>query len=114
MEAIYLVKNGKPEIAFERRPISLKEPDADEVSIEVEAFGLNFADVVARLGYYRECPPLPAIIGYEVVGRVQKTGSDVSHVTIGDRVIAFTVFGGYATHVVTKAKAVVKINDHYH
>jgi NADPH:quinone reductase-like Zn-dependent oxidoreductase len=113
MEAIYLIKNGKPEIAFEKRSISLKEPDVDEVAIEVEAFGLNFADVVARLGMYRECPPLPTVVGYEVVGRVIKKGDEAKHVEIGDRVVGFTIFGGYATHVVTKAKGVVKIEDNY-
>jgi NADPH:quinone reductase-like Zn-dependent oxidoreductase len=113
MEVIYLIKNGKPEKAFERRLINLKEPDRDEVSIEVEAFGLNFADVVARLGMYRDCPPLPTVIGYEVVGRVIKKGSEANHLSLGDRVLGFTIFGGYATHVVTKAKAVVKIEDNY-
>jgi NADPH:quinone reductase-like Zn-dependent oxidoreductase len=113
MEAIFIVKNGKPEIAFERRPITLKEPAIDEVAIEVEAFGLNFADVVARLGMYRECPSLPTVIGYEVVGRIIKKGSGAANVSIGDRVVGFTIFGGYATHVVTNAKAVVKIEDDY-
>jgi NADPH:quinone reductase-like Zn-dependent oxidoreductase len=113
MEAIFLVKNGKPELAFERRDISLKKPDPDEVSIEVEAFGLNFADVTGRLGLYKECPPLPTVIGYEVVGRIMDMGNDATHVAIGDRVIGFTIFGGYATHVVTKAKAVAKIDDAY-
>lgn len=113
MEAIYIIKNGKPEIAFERRKISLSPLINDEVSIEVEAFGLNFADVVARLGMYRDCPPLPTVVGYEVVGRIVGKGEDVQHLNMGDRVVAFTIFGGYATHVNTNAKAVVKIPDDY-
>jgi NADPH:quinone reductase-like Zn-dependent oxidoreductase len=113
MEAIYLVKNGKPEIAFKRLKLELKEPGNDEVTIEVEAFGLNFADVVARLGMYRECPPLPSVIGYEVVGRIIKIGKDVSNISERDRVVGFTVFGGYATHIVTKANGVVKIEEDY-
>jgi len=113
MEAIYLIKNGKPELAFEKRTIKLNEPESDEVTIEVEAFGLNFADVVARLGMYKECPPLPAVIGYEVVGRIIRIGKDVNFISIGERVVGFTIFGGYATHVTTKAKAVVKIEEDY-
>jgi NADPH:quinone reductase-like Zn-dependent oxidoreductase len=113
MEAIYLVKNGKPEVAFEKRAIKLAQPQKGEVSIEVEAFGLNFADVVARLGMYRECPPLPTVVGYEVVGRVIKITEGVDHVKEGDRVVAFTIFGGYATHVNTDARAVVKISEDY-
>ena len=113
MEAVYLVKNGIPEVAFERKNIELKEPQNNEVTIEVEAFGLNFADVVARLGMYRECPPLPTVIGYEVVGRIIKIGKDVNKVAVNDRVVGFTIFGGYASHVNTNAKAVVKIELDY-
>ncbi len=113
MEAFFLVKNGSPEVAFERREISLKQPESQEVAIEVEAFGLNFADVTARLGLYRDCPPLPTVVGYEVVGRITETGSEVSNVSKGDRVIAFTRFGGYATHVVTDSRGVAKIEEDY-
>ncbi|NJO88459.1 MAG: zinc-binding dehydrogenase [Chloroflexia bacterium] len=74
---------------------------------------MNFADVVARLGMYRECPPLPTVVGYEVVGKVIKITEGVEHVKEGDRVVAFTIFGGYATHVNTDARAVVKISDAY-
>ena len=113
MNAIYLVKNGKPEIAFEKRTIQKQAPANDEIAVEVEAFGLNFADVLARLGLYRDCPPLPAIIGYEVVGTVKEVGSEVQNVNTGDRVIAFTRFGGYSQYVLTKAVASVKISADY-
>jgi len=113
MDAIYIVKNGKPKIAFERKPVDIKGPTNDEVAIEVEAFGLNFADVMARLGLYKDCPPLPAVVGYEVVGKITKLGSDVKNVLVGDRVVAFTRFGGYAQYVVTNSKAIVKIQEDY-
>ncbi len=113
MDAIHLVKNGTAEIAFERKPIIIKDPAKDEVAIEVEAFGLNFADVMARLGLYRDCPPLPTIVGYEVVGRIAKVGTDVDNVRTGERVVAFTRFGGYAQYVLTSAKAVVKIEEDF-
>jgi len=113
MEAIYIIKNGKPEVAFEKRKIKLSKPKIGEVSVEVEAFGLNFADVMARLGVYRECPPLPTVVGYEVVGRIIEITEGVEHLKIGDRVVAFTIFGGYATHVNTDARAVVKIPNDY-
>jgi NADPH2:quinone reductase len=113
MEAIYIVKNGTPEVAFERRSLSLGNPGASEVMVEVEAFGLNFADVMSRLGLYKDCPPLPTVVGYEAVGRISELGKNVSNVKVGDRVIAFTRFGGYATHVITDAKGVAKIADDY-
>lgn len=111
MKAIYIVKFGSPEKAFEFRDITISEPKNDEVGIVVEASGINFADVVARLGDYRDCPPLPAIVGYEVVGRIDKVGSEVKDLKIGDRVLAFTRFGGYAQYVTQKYNAVSKIDE---
>ncbi len=113
MDAIYIVKNGTPELAFERKPININEPANDEVVIEVEAFGLNFADVLARLGLYKDCPPLPTVVGYEVVGKISKIGADVTNVQLGDRVVGFTRFGGYAQVVLTNMKTVVKIKEDY-
>lgn len=113
MQAIYLTKNGKAKIAFEKREIELKEPKKDEIAIEAEAFGLNFADVLARLGLYKDCPPLPTVIGYETVGKVLKVGEEVENVAVGDRVVAFTRFGGYSQYVITKAVAAVKIADNF-
>lgn len=111
MQAIYLVKNGQPQKAFEFREIQKKTPNDDEVGIIVEASGINFADVVARLGNYQDCPPLPTIIGYEVVGSIDKVGKNIHDLKEGDRVLAFTRFGGYAQYVTQKAIAVSKIPD---
>ena len=110
-EAIVLVKNGPAEHAFERRAIQLDGPKAKEVVIESEAFGLNYADVMSRLGLYREAPPLPCVVGYELVGTITQVGSDVDPSLIGTRVLAFCRFGGYAKHVVTYDYAVVPIHD---
>ena len=109
--ALTLVRFGNPDIAFEMREAPLGAPGADEVQIEVEASGLNYADVVARSGAYQDCPPLPAVVGYEVVGRIRKLGANVREPAIGTRVVGFTRFGGYASRVNTGAVAVVPIPD---
>ncbi len=111
MKAYFLVKNGNSEQAFELRDLNLNEPGDDEVMIETEAFGLNFADVMARLGYYKACPPLPTVIGYDVVGKIIKKGKNVTELEIGQRVTALTRFGGYATHVITNQSGTVLIKD---
>ncbi len=111
MKAFYLVKNGKAETAFELRDINIPEIGDDEVGVNVEGFGINFADVVARLGNYQDCPPLPCVVGYEAVGRVDKVGRNVTAVKPGDRVLVFTRFGGYSQYVVQKENAVAKITE---
>jgi NADPH2:quinone reductase len=111
MRAIVLTRYGSPRAAFvvEERPEPV--PAAGQVRIAVEAFGLNYADVSARQGTYRDAPPIPCVIGYEVVGRVAALGPGVTAVATGQRVAALTRFGGYATSAVTDARALLPIPD---
>lgn len=111
-KAIHLVKNGAADQAFEERELELAPLEADEVQIEVEAFGLNYADVMARNGLYREAPPMPCVIGYEVVGKIVDLGAEAPSELKGKRVVAFTRFGGYAKHVNTKHIAVAEIGEY--
>jgi NADPH:quinone reductase-like Zn-dependent oxidoreductase len=110
-EAIFLKQIGNSEKAFELRKTSLRNLEAEEVIIESEAFGLNYADVMARNGLYREAPPLPCVIGYEVVGKIIQVGSSANSHLIGKRVLGFCRFGGYSKHVITKHYAVAEIGD---
>lgn len=110
-EAIFLLKKGKPEIAFELRKTTLRSLENEEVLIESEAFGLNYADVMARNGLYREAPPFPCVVGYEVVGKIIQVGSSADSNLVGKRVLGFCRFGGYGKHVITKHYAVVEIGE---
>jgi NADPH:quinone reductase-like Zn-dependent oxidoreductase len=109
MKAMVLKKYGDAALAFEQRELPTPAAEHEEVLIKVEYSGLNFADIMARKGMYKEAPPLPCILGYDVTGIVVETGAGVNHVKTGDHVMAFTRFGGYADHVVTDARAVVCI-----
>jgi len=111
MHAHYLIKNGKSQEAFEKRELKLPKVGADDVLIENEVFGLNFADVMSRLGYYKACPTLPAIIGYDVVGKIIEVGSNVTRLKVGERVVALTRFGGYASHSLTNQSGTVAIPE---
>lgn len=111
MQAAVLVRNGQAQNAFELQELPPLTCKSHEVRVGVKAFGLNFADVVARLGQYQDCPPLPTVIGYEAVGHILETGSEVTHLKVGQRVVAFTRFGGYATEVVSDSRAVVPVAD---
>lgn len=108
-EAFVLTQVGSAKEAFQRKEITISEPTQEEVLIEVEAFGLNYADVMARLGLYREAPPLPCVLGYEIVGKIIQVGQSVSTDCLGKRVLAFTRFGAYARHAITTANAIIEI-----
>ena len=105
MKAAVLIKKGKASDSFEIRELLKPQPGNDEVLIKVSAFGLNFADVMARKGMYKEAPPLPCVLGYDVAGTVEAVGKDVKNIRPGERVTALTRFGGYAEYAVTKSTA---------
>ena len=111
MKAAYLVKYGPAETAFEIREVEKPKPGPSQVLIKVEAFGLNFADIAARYGKYRGAPPLPSLLGYDVVGQVEKCGANVKNLTIGDRVTALTLFGGYAEFAIAENGVANKIPE---
>lgn len=82
---------------------------AQEVMIEVSASGVNFSDLVIRLGIYPDGPELPYVPGYEVAGRIIESGQDVTEFKVGDRVFATLPSGGYATHVVCPTDRLFRI-----
>ena len=86
-------------------------PGPQQVLIAVEGFGLNYADIMAARGLYRDAPPLPSILGYEVVGRVEACGAEVPAGLVGKRVVAMTRFGGYAQKAVTDHRACAEIPE---
>ncbi len=111
MKAFVLTKHGSAQTAFELQEKPDLVPGKTDVIVEVEAFGLNFADIMARNGLYKDAPPLPSVIGYEAAGRVVKVGADVKELKVGQRVAAFCRFGGYATQILASENGVVPIPE---
>jgi NADPH:quinone reductase-like Zn-dependent oxidoreductase len=131
MRATIVRKYGPPEV-LEYREWPDPEPKPGEVLIRVAAIGINFADILARLGYYGGTPKAPFLPGLEVSGVVEKitpslqppaaneTGASstrsplapqTSNLQIGDRVAALTMFKGYAEKVAAPAKQVFKVPE---
>ena len=112
MKVAQLVKHGNDPSCFKIEEVSKPNPKAGEVLIKVEGFGLNYADVMARLGQYRDAPPLPAVLGYDVVGIVEAIGPGGDSNKIGKRVVAVTEFGGYSEYAIAHGAAAAEIpND---
>jgi NADPH2:quinone reductase len=109
MDAIMLVKTGNTPDVFEVQNVPTPTPKSNEILVKVDSFGLNYADVMARKGIYAAAPPLPSILGYEVVGTVTEIGSEVTQHKVGDRVLAFTRFGAYAQYAVANAVAAIQL-----
>lgn len=77
-------------------------PSPDEVVVDVRAIGINYADVIVRMGLYasaKEYVGWPITPGFEVSGVVERCGDRVERFQPGDDVVAVTRFDGYATKV---------------
>lgn len=95
MRQIWIETFGAPDaLALKEAPDPT--PNAGELRIRVETSGVNFADIMGRLGLYPDLPPIPVVPGYEVAGRVDAVGDGVDRGWIGRDVLAMTRFGGYA------------------
>jgi NADPH:quinone reductase-like Zn-dependent oxidoreductase len=79
------------------------------IRIRVKAAGINFADLMARQGLYPDAPELPAVLGYEVAGEVEDVGEGVEEFAPGDRVMAWTRFGGYSELASVRARDAMKL-----
>lgn len=94
---------------------SLELKSDNDIIIEVAAFGINFADICIRLGVYESAKQQigwPITPGFEVSGVVKKIGSSVSNFQVGQKVIAFTLFNGYASEVCVPEHQVIPLPDY--
>jgi NADPH:quinone reductase-like Zn-dependent oxidoreductase len=110
MRQMVIPRHGGPDI-FEMRESPTPSPGDGQIRIKVRAAGINFADILARIGLYPDAPKPPVVVGYEVAGVVDAVGNDVTYPHEGDRVVALTRFGGYADSVVVPASQAYRFPD---
>jgi synaptic vesicle membrane protein VAT-1 len=95
MRAIWITRFGGPEV-LEVREEPDPTPGPGEVRVRVRAAGLNFAEVMGRLGLYPDAPRPPCVLGYEAAGVVDALGPGVSAPAVGTRVLAMSRFRAHA------------------
>lgn len=89
----------------------LSEPTGNEVTVEVKAIGLNFADLFAIQGLYSATPKGSFIPGLEYSGVILKKGNDVQDYQVGDRIMGAIRFGAYTTHLNIDTKYILKLPE---
>ncbi|MEA2430063.1 MAG: hypothetical protein QOI19_536, partial [Thermoleophilaceae bacterium] len=110
MRALVITEHGGPEVLkIEERPDP--QPGPGEVRVKVRAAGINFADLLARMGLYEDAPKPPCVVGYEFAGDIDEVGEGVTEYTPGQRVLGGCRFGGYAELVVTGASELLPLPD---
>ena len=110
MKAVLCKTLGPPE-SLVVDDVPTPEPGPGEVRIRVAAAGVNFPDTLIVQGLYQERPELPFTPGGEAAGVVDAVGEGVTHLAVGDRVLAFTGRGAFAEMLVAPAAVVVPVPE---
>ncbi|MGH2479912.1 MAG: NADPH:quinone oxidoreductase family protein [Ktedonobacteraceae bacterium] len=108
MKAVLCKAYGPPESLVLEEVEPLK-PGPGQVVIGVKACGINFPDTLIIAGKYQFKPAMPFSPGGEVAGVVKEIGEGVEHVKIGEKVIAFTGWGGFAEEVLAESASLIPI-----
>ncbi len=89
-------------------------PNHEEVILDVQAIGVNYADTAVRMGLYKSARDLvgwPITPGFEVAGNVIEAGKNVTDMTPGTSVLAVTQFNGYSTRLAVPSRQVFAIPE---
>ncbi len=108
MKAVLCKEYGPPDslVLAEVEPL---KPGKGQVVISVKACGVNFPDTLIIQGKYQFKPDMPFTPGSEIAGIVKEVGEGVEHVQVGEHVIAFTGWGGFAEEVAADATKLIKM-----
>src|SRR5438270_5774429 len=106
MKAVLCKEYGPPE-SLVLEDVEALKPGMGQVVVDVKPCGVNFPDTLIIQGKYQFKPPMPFAPGGEVAGIVKEVGEGVDTVKVGDRVIAFIGWGGFAEEVLTDATRLI-------
>ena len=110
MKAMLSTAVGGPD-TLELTELATPTPGKGEVLIRIRASGVNFPDTLMIRDMYQFKPPRPFAPGGEIAGDIEAIGDGVEGFAVGDRVLALTGHGGFATHLVTGTARLIKIPD---
>ncbi len=110
MRQVWITRAGSPDV-LQVREAADPTPGKGEVRVRTKACGINFADIMARMGLYPDAPPLPCVVGYEASGVIDAVGAGVEGLSEGQRVMAMTRFNGYSDTLVVPAIQIVPLPD---
>jgi NADPH2:quinone reductase len=106
MKAVLCTQFGGPE-TLEVADIESPVAGPGEVVIAVRAAGLNFFDTLIIQNKYQFKPDLPFSPGAEIAGEVKSVGEGVENLQVGDRVMAYSMWGGVRAEIAISQEAVI-------
>ena len=110
MKALICREYGPPEKLIVQDMPDL-QPGPGEVVVRVRAAGVNFPDALIVQNLYQFKPTPPFSPGGETAGEVLAVGEGVQRVKVGDKVIALTIWGGFAEQVLAKQDQIIPMPE---
>jgi NADPH2:quinone reductase len=110
VRAVLCKEFGPPE-SLELADLPEPAAGAGEVVIDVATASMNFPDLLTIQGLYQFKSEPPFVPGVEGAGTVSAIGDGVTHLTVGQRVMAVGVVGAFAEKWVMNAGACIPIDD---
>jgi NADPH2:quinone reductase len=98
-----------PIASLQLKTVPTPTAKAHEVLVKISSTGVNFPDGLVVQGLYQVKPPLPFIPGSEVSGEIVAVGDKVTHLNVGQQVIAWCMLGGFAEYVSIPATHVLPL-----
>ena len=111
MRAIRFSEFGEPAEVLTAEELPTPSPGPTEILVRMSARPVNPSDLLTVRGFYGTLPELPATPGYEGVGVVEATGSDIRNVRPGQRVVLLGARGTWQQFLVVGAGNVIPVPE---
>ena len=108
-QSVFLTKHGAPEV-LKMMSSSISRPKEYEVQVKIKYAGINFADIMSRMGLYPTRLKVPYVPGMEIAGIVSYTGENISKDMVGKAVVGICKSGGYSDNVNVSANQLFTID----
>jgi NADPH:quinone reductase len=108
MKAVLCTHFGTPD-DLELADIAQPQAASGEAVVRVKAAALNFFDTLIIAGKYQQKPPFPFSPVAEFAGVVESTGTGVTEVSPGDRVMSFLGWGAAREAIAAPAQQLIKL-----
>ncbi len=106
MKRVIVTAFGGPEV-LRLGEVPIPEPGPNEMLIRVKAAGVNYADILRRIGVYPGGPKPPFGAGFEVAGVIERVGERVTDYRPGEAVAAF-VDSGFSEYAVADGRLIIR------
>ncbi|MBT0773688.1 zinc-binding dehydrogenase [Kineosporia sp. J2-2] len=111
MRAVVHHEFGEPSEVLVVEDVPTPEPGAGQVRVRTVLSPVHNHDLWTIRGTYGFKPELPARAGTEAVGVVDALGEGVENLSVGQRVVASSVFGVWAEYFVAPAAGLIPVGD---